>query len=163
MLSKARTITGIVAAAAGLVAIASPAFASDVDHNSTYNGINVGNGNNVQVPVGICGNNVAVLGAVVPVLSPQSVDNCSTAVINQHHKKPPHGCECTTTEQPTSSEKPTETETSTESETSTETESPTGSHHPTGSHRPTSPGGPGEQLPSAPQPTPITGHHAVTG
>lgn len=142
MLSKARTITGVVAAAAGLLALATPAFAADVDHNSEYNGINAGNGNNVQVPIGVCNNNVALLGLVVPIGSPQTVGHCSTAVIDQSHKP----SEESPTEESPTEEKPTE-------------EKPTEEKPPSnGSQTPSSP-----SLPAAPVPTPVAAHSAVTG
>lgn len=82
-----------LAVAAGIMALGAPAFASehhhatdtDVHHNHTYNGISALNENNIQVPIGVCNNNVgALIGAAVPILSPQTVGHCSTAVIDQH-------------------------------------------------------------------------------
>lgn len=85
MRNKARVAGVVVAAAAGMMALGAPAFAGEahggVHHNHEYNGVNLLNENNVQVPVGVCNNNVAVLGAVVPILSPQTAGDCSTAVI----------------------------------------------------------------------------------
>lgn len=84
MRNKARVAGVVVAAAAGMMALGAPAFAAgSVDHNHEYNGINVGNENNIQVPIGFCNNNVAggVAAAVVPILSPQTAGSCSTAVL----------------------------------------------------------------------------------
>ncbi|MEV0698240.1 hypothetical protein AB0I53_10010 [Saccharopolyspora sp. NPDC050389] len=75
-------IAGVAAAAAAMMAIASPAFADSANNN----GINLLDDNNVSaVPVQLCGNNVAVLGAVVPILSPQ-INNCVNAPIIDHPK-----------------------------------------------------------------------------
>lgn len=87
MRNKARVAGVVVAAAAGIMALGAPAFASehndvDVNHNHEYNGVNVLNENNVQVPIGLCNNNVAGLGLVIPILSPQTAGDCSTAVID---------------------------------------------------------------------------------
>lgn len=79
-------VAGIaLAAAAGIMAVASPAFAADIEHNHVYNGVSGGNENNLQVPVGACNNNVAggVGAVVVPILSPQTAAHCSTAVLVQ--------------------------------------------------------------------------------
>ncbi|MEV5537298.1 hypothetical protein AB0L13_10590 [Saccharopolyspora shandongensis] len=79
MLKKAAIVAG---AAAGLLALAPVAYADSADND----GINIGNDNNVSVlPVQACGNNVAVLGAVVPILSPQ-INNCVNAPIVDHSK-----------------------------------------------------------------------------
>lgn len=74
-----RYVIGVATTAAGLLATGVPAFAADTANN---NGVNIGNGNNVSVlPIQACGDNVAVLGAVVPVLSPTNTacDNASVA------------------------------------------------------------------------------------
>ncbi|MEU5851820.1 hypothetical protein [Saccharopolyspora shandongensis] len=79
MLKKAAIVAG---AAAGLLALAPVANADSADND----GINIGNDNNVSVlPIQACGNNVAVLGAVVPILSPQ-INNCVNAPIVDHPK-----------------------------------------------------------------------------
>ncbi|SDX59125.1 hypothetical protein SAMN05216215_1012195 [Saccharopolyspora shandongensis] len=79
MLKKAAIVAG---AAAGLLALAPVANADSADND----GINIGNDNNLSVlPVQACGNNVAVLGAVVPILSPQ-LNNCVNAPIVDHPK-----------------------------------------------------------------------------
>ncbi|GAB3284241.1 hypothetical protein [Parasphingorhabdus pacifica] len=77
MLKKAVVVAG---AAAGLMALAPVANADSADND----GVNVLNDNNISVlPVQACGNNVAVLGAVVPILSPQS-NECVNAPIVDH-------------------------------------------------------------------------------
>ncbi|MFC7341929.1 hypothetical protein [Saccharopolyspora griseoalba] len=77
MLKKAAIVAG---AAAGLLALAPVANADSMDND----GVNVLNDNNLSVlPVQACGNNVAVLGAVVPILSPQS-SQCVNAPVVDH-------------------------------------------------------------------------------
>ncbi|MEV0048963.1 hypothetical protein AB0H34_00510 [Saccharopolyspora shandongensis] len=79
MLKKAAIIAG---AAAGLLALAPVANADSAEND----GINVLNDNNVSaLPIQACGNNVAVLGAVVPIVSPQ-INNCVNAPIIDHPK-----------------------------------------------------------------------------
>ncbi|WP_235883902.1 hypothetical protein [Saccharopolyspora elongata] len=76
-------IAGVAAAAAAMMAIASPAFADSANNN----GINLLDDNNVSaIPVQLCGNNVAVLGAVVPIVSPQ-INHCVNAPIVDHPKR----------------------------------------------------------------------------
>ncbi|MEV6234075.1 hypothetical protein AB0L88_40050 [Saccharopolyspora shandongensis] len=76
-------IAGVAAAAAAMMAIASPAFADSANNN----GINLLDDNNVSaVPVQLCGNNVAVAALVVPILSPQ-INNCVNAPIVDHPKR----------------------------------------------------------------------------
>ncbi|GAA0513332.1 hypothetical protein GCM10011581_04010 [Saccharopolyspora subtropica] len=77
MLKKAAIVAG---AAAGLLAVAPVANADSADND----GINILNDNNISaVPVELCGNNVAVLGAVVPLLSPQ-LSGCVNAPVVDH-------------------------------------------------------------------------------
>ncbi|MER7015644.1 hypothetical protein ABT324_29770 [Saccharopolyspora sp. NPDC000359] len=79
MLKKAAIVAG---AAAGLLALAPVANADSADND----GINILNDNNLSVlPVQACGNNVAVLGAVVPILSPQ-LNHCVNAPVIDHPK-----------------------------------------------------------------------------
>ncbi|MBB5153477.1 hypothetical protein [Saccharopolyspora phatthalungensis] len=79
MLKKAAIVAG---AAAGLLALAPVANADSADND----GINIANDNNISAaPIQACGNNVAVLGAVVPILSPQ-VNKCVNAPIVDHPK-----------------------------------------------------------------------------
>ncbi|KEI44700.1 hypothetical protein GU90_08570 [Saccharopolyspora rectivirgula] len=62
------------------MAVAPLAHADSVDND----GINILNDNNISVlPVQACGNNIAVLGIVLPLLSPQDV-NCVNAPIVDH-------------------------------------------------------------------------------
>ncbi|CCH28121.1 hypothetical protein ABZ816_05355 [Actinosynnema sp. NPDC047251] len=93
MLKKAGAVAAI---AAGLMMIGSPAFAGEpADHDWGHDDhghagdthqwnsdglLSVLNNNNVNVPVGVCNNNVAVLAAVVPVASPSVTQNCASAV-----------------------------------------------------------------------------------
>lgn len=77
MLKKAVIVAGAVA---GLLALAPVANADSEDND----GINLLNDNNVSVlPVQLCGNNVAVLGAVLPIASPNSSE-CVNAPIMDH-------------------------------------------------------------------------------
>lgn len=77
MLKKAAIVSG---AAAGLLALAPMAHADSYDND----GVNVLNDNNLSVlPVQACGNNVAVLGAVAPILSPQNAQ-CVNAPVVDH-------------------------------------------------------------------------------
>lgn len=77
MLKKAVIVAGAVA---GLLALAPVANADSEDND----GINVLNDNNVSVlPIQACGNNVGVLGAAVPIGSPQNVE-CVNAPILDH-------------------------------------------------------------------------------
>jgi hypothetical protein len=77
----------IAAAAAGLMMLGAPAFA---DINSAHNGqvglvnlndIDIAKDINVNVIAGVCGNNVGVLGAAVPILSPSIVESCAAGGI----------------------------------------------------------------------------------
>ncbi|WP_246868849.1 hypothetical protein [Saccharopolyspora sp. ASAGF58] len=75
-------IAGVATTAAAMMAIASPAFADSANNH----GVNLLDDNNASaVPVQACGNNVAVLGAVVSLLSPQ-INNCVNAPIVDHPK-----------------------------------------------------------------------------
>ncbi|GAA4850499.1 hypothetical protein [Saccharopolyspora rosea] len=77
MLKKAAIIAG---AAAGLMALAPVANADTADND----GINLLNDNDLSVlPVQVCNSNVAVLGAIVPILSPQTGD-CVNAPVVDH-------------------------------------------------------------------------------
>ncbi|MEV6232747.1 hypothetical protein AB0L88_33280 [Saccharopolyspora shandongensis] len=70
----------VLAAGAGMLVGGTPALADSADND----GINIGNDNNLSVlPVQLCGNNVGVLGAVVPIGSPQSSE-CTNAPIVDH-------------------------------------------------------------------------------
>ncbi|MGJ7906136.1 hypothetical protein ACOQFL_06610 [Actinopolyspora sp. H202] len=68
------------AAAAGLMAVGSPAMADSKDND----GINILNDNNVSVlPIQLCGNDVAVLGANLNIASPETT-KCVNAPIVDH-------------------------------------------------------------------------------
>ncbi|AOS61653.1 hypothetical protein [Actinoalloteichus hymeniacidonis] len=72
MLKKAGAVA---AAAAGLMMLAPAAFAGSYDND----GINILNDNQLSVlPIQLCGNNVAVLGIIVPIASPQ-ISDCTNA------------------------------------------------------------------------------------
>lgn len=119
---------------ASMVIGGAQAFADSTDND----GVNVGNDNNMSVlPIQLCGNNIAILGAVVPVASPQNVVCAANAPIVEGPSEPP-------AEEPT--EPPTEEP----------TEPPT--------VQPPHQVSPGEEsLPEAPAPVAVQGHHAVTG
>ncbi len=86
MLKKAGVVA---AAAAGLLMLGGPAFAGQAHHrdiNSAHNGqvglvnlndIDILKDININVIAGACGNNVGVLGAAVPVLSPSITHSCA--------------------------------------------------------------------------------------
>lgn len=87
MLKKAGVIA---AAAAGLLMLGGPAFAGQGHHvrgiNEAHHGqVGLVNINNVPILndwnlnliLGACGNNVGVLGAAVPVFSPQITHSCA--------------------------------------------------------------------------------------
>jgi hypothetical protein len=79
----------IAAAAAGILMLGAPAFAGQAHHrdvNSAHNGqvglvnlndIDILKDINVNLIAGVCGNNVGVLGAAVPVLSPSITHSCA--------------------------------------------------------------------------------------
>ena len=77
---KTAGIAGVVAAGAGMLTGTATAVADSTDND----GVNAGDGNNVSaVPIQLCGNNIAVLGAVVPILSPQD-SSCENAPAVDH-------------------------------------------------------------------------------
>ncbi|WP_433871407.1 hypothetical protein [Saccharopolyspora sp. CA-218241] len=77
MLKKAAIVGG---AAAGMLALAPMAHADSAGND----GINILNDLNINaVPINLCGNNVAILGVIVPVASPQTSD-CNNAPIVDH-------------------------------------------------------------------------------
>jgi hypothetical protein len=71
----------VAAVAAGLMMIGSPAFAEGAPSWNNGGLLSALNSNNVNVTAGVCGNNVGVLGAAVPVNSPVFVDNCAAGGI----------------------------------------------------------------------------------
>lgn len=117
---------------ASMVIGGTQAFADSTDND----GVNVGNDNNLSLlPVQLCGNNIAILGAVVPIASPQNVV-CANAPIEEGPSEPP-------------AEEPTEPP---ETEPTPPTEQPPNDEVPSS-----------ETLPEAPAPVAVQGHHAVTG
>ncbi|SHG31879.1 hypothetical protein [Streptoalloteichus hindustanus] len=80
-----RKTVGVVAATAGALAmIASPAVAGGDSEDNDWNGaINILNANQIQIPICIAQNNIAILGVAVPILSPQFMGSCATAVATQ--------------------------------------------------------------------------------
>ncbi|TCO58513.1 hypothetical protein [Actinocrispum wychmicini] len=96
MLKKAGVIA---AAAAGLLMLGGPAFAGQSHHvrsiNDAHNGqvglvnlndIDIAKNINLNVIAGVCGNNVGVLGAAVPILSPSIVNNCASGGIGSQNE-----------------------------------------------------------------------------
>ncbi|MCP2258939.1 hypothetical protein LX15_002638 [Streptoalloteichus tenebrarius] len=73
---------GVIAAAAGAMAMmASPALASGGSEDNDWNGsLNLVDENQIQVPIGVCQNNIGIIAVVVPILSPMFMETCSTAV-----------------------------------------------------------------------------------
>ncbi|WP_017623208.1 hypothetical protein [Nocardiopsis chromatogenes] len=64
---------GLVAGAAmGAFLVAAPAQATDQEYNSNLQG----------VPVQVCNANVGVLGAAVPIVSPQTTGACTNGAIS---------------------------------------------------------------------------------
>ncbi|QUH00186.1 hypothetical protein HUO13_04615 [Saccharopolyspora erythraea] len=77
MLKKAAILAG---AAAGLLALAPVANADSADND----GVNILNDNNISaVPIQLCGNDVAVVGAVAKVASAQTTQ-CVNAPVVDH-------------------------------------------------------------------------------
>ena len=76
MLKKACVAT---VAAAGLMMFGATGMASAAPGFEQVNGsvLSVLNGNNVNAVVGVCGNNVGVLGAAVPINSPSLTETCA--------------------------------------------------------------------------------------
>jgi hypothetical protein len=86
----------IAAAAAGLLMLGGPAFAGQSHHHTR--GVNEAHGGQVglvnlndidilkdidiNLIAGVCGNNVGVLGAAVPVLSPSITESCASGGID---------------------------------------------------------------------------------
>lgn len=78
----ATRVAGVAGAAAlGVLSLGSTAFADSADND----GVNLLDDNNISaVPVQLCGNNVgALVGIVIPVLSPQT-NECVNAPIVDH-------------------------------------------------------------------------------
>ncbi|MER7077612.1 hypothetical protein SAMN02982929_04300 [Saccharopolyspora kobensis] len=82
---KTACLAGAFVAGAGLLAGGVPAFADSADND----GINVGNDNNLSVlPVQLCGNNITVIGAVVSILSPQGNQCVNAPIVDHSHGDP---------------------------------------------------------------------------
>lgn len=90
MLKKAGVIA---AAAAGLMMLGAPAFAGEgharvnnADHGQVglvnLNDIDIAKDLNLNLIVGACGNNVAVFGGAVPILSPSITETCAAGGID---------------------------------------------------------------------------------
>ncbi|MGP4018028.1 hypothetical protein [Saccharopolyspora sp. 5N708] len=80
----ATRVAGVAGAAAlGVMTLGTTAFADSADND----GVNLLDDNNVSaIPVQLCGNNVgALIGIVVPILSPQA-NECVNAPIVDHPK-----------------------------------------------------------------------------
>lgn len=77
MLKKAGAALGVAAA---FMAVGSPAMALDHEWENAPLLV-VGNANNINTTVGVCGNNVGVLGAAVPINSPSITDTCAAGGI----------------------------------------------------------------------------------
>lgn len=151
MPNKVRLAGASAAAFSALLAFVPTAFGDSANDN----GVNGGNGNNASViPVQLCNDNVAAaLGAVVPLLSPASAQ-CTNAPVVDHpvasgSEQQPPGHPSKPPEQPG---KPPEQPGT----------PPEHNVQPPQQAQPGQPNGGGE-LPYAPAPSPIAGHHAVTG
>ncbi|SEQ16511.1 hypothetical protein SAMN05216188_102267 [Lentzea xinjiangensis] len=70
-----------LAVAAAFLAVGSPAMADPGYHWNNEPLLVVGNANNVNVTAGVCGNNVGVLGAAVPINSPSITETCAASYI----------------------------------------------------------------------------------
>ncbi|GGM68845.1 hypothetical protein GCM10012275_44130 [Longimycelium tulufanense] len=75
---------GVVAAtAAGLAMMSAPAMAGGYGHHgeiedNDWNGaVNILNANQIQIPICVAQNNIGVLGAAVPILSPMFMGTCA--------------------------------------------------------------------------------------
>ena len=161
---KTACTIGAVVVGAGLLT-GGTAFADSADND----GVNIGNDNNASVlPIQLCGNNIAVLGAVVPTASPQNAA-CINAPIVDHPQQPPNEEKPPAEEKPPNMEEPCMEEPCMEEPCMEEpcmeeppcVEEPCVEEPPTHGKPPadTSP----EELPEAPTPVAVQGHHAVTG
>ncbi|GGM68865.1 hypothetical protein GCM10012275_44180 [Longimycelium tulufanense] len=73
----------IVATATALAMVAGPAAAGGGyvhEEDNDFNGaVNVVSGNQVQIPVGVCQNNIGLIGLVIAGGSPMIMKKCATA------------------------------------------------------------------------------------
>ncbi|SHG31825.1 hypothetical protein [Streptoalloteichus hindustanus] len=76
---------GVVAAAAGAMAMmASPALAGGDSSDNDWNGsLNLIDENQIQVPIGVCENNIGIIAVVVPILSPMFMESCAASVATE--------------------------------------------------------------------------------
>lgn len=154
---KTASIAGVLAAGAGMLTGTATAMADSTDND----GVNLGNDNELSaLPIQLCGNNIAVLGAVVPILSPQDA-SCTNAPAVDHAQQddevdPGDGAEPGDEAEP---QQPDEGRGGGDPVTDPEPTDPVGSGD-TGS---TGESRDGESLPTAPSPQLVQGHHAVTG
>ncbi|KAA5836047.1 hypothetical protein ABT337_23295 [Saccharopolyspora hirsuta] len=158
---RSACLAGAFVAGAGLLAGGIPAFADSADND----GINAGNDNNLSVaPIQLCGNNIAVIGAVVSILSPQG-NQCVNAPIADHPEgKPPAQDDW---EPPVQGETPPPVQGETPPVDDTPMPPGDGVVPPVQGETPppvqsTTPPS-NSDLPTAPSPAPVLGHHAVTG
>jgi hypothetical protein len=78
VLKKAGAAFGVAAA---FLAVGSPAMAVEGHEWENAPLLIVGNANNINLVGGVCGNNVGVLGAAVPVNSPSITETCAAGGI----------------------------------------------------------------------------------
>jgi hypothetical protein len=78
VLKKAGAALGVAAA---FIAVGSPAMAAHGYEWENAPLLIVGNANNLNGTVGVCGNNVGVLGGAVPVNSPSITETCAAGGI----------------------------------------------------------------------------------
>ncbi len=155
MPNKVRLAGASAAAFSALLAFVPTAFGDSANDN----GVNGGNGNNASViPVQLCNDNVAAaVGVIVPLLSPTSAQCTNAPVVD--HPVASGGSEQQPPEQPGTSPvqpgtPPVQPGTPPEHKVQ-----PPKHHQPGPSAQPNG----GGELPYAPAPSPIAGHHAVTG
>ncbi len=168
-MGKTTYLVGSLAATAGLLVAGSPAFADSSDND----GINIGNDNNISVlPIQACGNNVAVLGVVAPILSPQKAQ-CVNAPIIDHPSAEKEEPEDDGKKPDDDGKKPDDDGDKPEDDgkkpddecdhngDKCDGDKPEKGTEPEEEHEGV--GGGGAELPTAPTPEVVTGHAAVTG
>ncbi|GGW96573.1 hypothetical protein GCM10010297_18070 [Streptomyces malachitofuscus] len=70
-----KTVCSLAMAAAAVLTVAAPASA--VEDNEWNGAVNLVDANQFQVPICVAQNNVGVLGAAVPILSPMFMGSCA--------------------------------------------------------------------------------------
>lgn len=164
-MTKKAQLVGAVVASAGLLATGAPAHADRVGND----GLNIGDDNNLSLlPVQACGDDIAILGLILPVASPEYTE-CANAAITDHPHVESGSPGDGRTEPGESSERP-GTGAVPPGDVA---EQPGTGAVPPGDQAATPEGnGPGRvivpadqssDLPEAPVPDPVRGHHAVTG